>query len=255
MRLRQFVFVAEDLKSAVVDIGATLGLSVCYNDPNVGAFGLHNALLPIGGDLIEVVAPIQEGTTAGRYLERRQGNGGYMIILECRDGLAARERIAALGVRDIWRHDADDCHATHFHPADVPGAILSIDDMGPEGNPDEELSRWKWAGPNWQEFVQTNVTKALTAVEIQADNPDAVAERWAQVLDQPVESINGVPAVRLDNADIRFVPETDGRGLGISAIDVRPADRDNILAMADKMGLRQEDGQIMLCGVRVNLVQ
>ena len=65
MRFRQFVFVAEDSKSAVVDIGATLGLSVCYNDPNVGAFGLHNALLPIGGDLIEVVAPIREGDHGG----------------------------------------------------------------------------------------------------------------------------------------------------------------------------------------------
>jgi hypothetical protein len=59
MRLRQFVFVAEDLKAAVVDIGATLGLPVCFNDPNVGRFGLQNALLPIGGD------------------------GGYMIILQC----------------------------------------------------------------------------------------------------------------------------------------------------------------------------
>jgi hypothetical protein len=254
MRLRQFVFVAEDLKSAVVDIGATLGLAVCYNDPNVGAFGLHNALLPIGGDLIEVVAPIKEGTTAGRYLERRQGNGGYMLLLECHDALAERERILALGVRDIWRHDGDDCHATHFHPADVPGAILSIDDMGPEGNPDEELSRWKWAGPNWQDFVQTQDTKALVAVEIQADNPDVVAERWAEVLDQPVEQVGGMPAVKLDNAHIRFAPDSDGRGLGIAAIDILPANQDNILAMAEKLGLLQSDGQFMLCGVRVNLV-
>ncbi len=254
MRLRQFVFVAKDLKSAVVDIGATLGLSVCYNDPNVGAFGLHNALLPIGGNLIEVVAPIQEGTTAGRYLERRQGDGGYMIILECSDALAERQRIAALGVRDIWRHDGDDCHATHFHPADVPGAILSIDDMAPDGDPTEELSRWKWAGPNWQAFVQTNVTKALTGVEIQADNPDAVAARWAEVLDRPLDKVEGMPAVKLDNAHIRFAPDSDGRGLGIAAIDVVPADRGDILAMAEKRGLRQADGQIMLCGVRVNLV-
>ncbi|MDA1100887.1 MAG: VOC family protein [Proteobacteria bacterium] len=254
MRLRQFVFVAEDLKSAVVDIGATLGLAVCYNDPNVGAFGLHNALLPIGGDLIEVVAPIQDGTTAGRYLERRQGNGGYMLILECGDALVERERIIALGIRDIWRHDADDCHATHFHPADVPGAILSIDDMGPEGDPAQEMSRWKWAGPNWQAFVQTQNTKALVAVEIQADDPDAVAERWAAVLDCPMEQINGKPAVKLDNAHIRFVPDKDGRGTGISAIDILPADRGNILAMADKRGLRQSNDQLMLCGVRVNLV-
>ena len=254
MRLRQFVFVAEDLKSAVVDVGATLGLAVCYNDPNVGNFGLHNALLPIGGDLIEIVAPIREGTTAGRYLERRQGGGGYMIILQCDDAVAHRERIAALAVRDIWRHDDDDCHATHFHPADVPGAILSIDDMGPDGDPRVELSRWQWAGPNWQEFVQTQSTKALTAVEIQADNPDAVAARWSEVLDLPLENINGMPAVKLDNAHIRFAADTDGRGLGIGAIDILPNDRDNILQMADKFGLRQPNGQLMICGVRVNLV-
>ncbi len=254
MRLRQFVFVAEDLKSAVVDIGATLGLSVCHNDPNVGAFGLHNALLPIGGDLIEVVAPIRDGTTAGRYLQRRQGDGGYMIILECADALVERQRISALGIRDIWRHDADDCHATHFHPADVPGAILSIDDMGPEGDPASELSRWKWAGPNWQAFVQTNVTKALTAVEIQSGDPDATAARWAQVLDRPLGSVDGKPAIELDNAHIRFDFDTDGRGVGIGAIDILPADRDNIMAMAAKRGLRRSDNQIMLCGVRVNLV-
>jgi len=97
----------------------TLGLPVCFNDPNVGKFGLQNALLPIGGD------------------------GGYMIILQCDDVVAQREHIAELGVRDIWRHDGDDCHATHFHPADVPGAILSIDDMGVDGDYREKSSRWK----------------------------------------------------------------------------------------------------------------
>jgi len=85
----------------------------------VGKFGLQNALLPIGGD------------------------GGYMIILQCDDVVAQREHIAELGVRDIWRHDGDDCHATHFHPADVPGAILSIDDMGVDGDYREKSSRWK----------------------------------------------------------------------------------------------------------------
>jgi hypothetical protein len=123
MRLRQFVFVAEDLKAAVVDIGATLGLPVCFNDPNVGKFGLQNALMPIGGD------------------------GGDMIILRCDDAVAQRERIAELGVRDIWRHDGDDCHATHFHLADVPGAILSIDDMGPDGDYREKCLAGNEPGP------------------------------------------------------------------------------------------------------------
>ncbi|MBT5190748.1 MAG: hypothetical protein HOM07_00260, partial [Rhodospirillaceae bacterium] len=56
------------------------------------------------------------------------------------------------------------------------------------------------------------------------------------------------------NAHIRFAADTDGRGLGIGAIDILPNDRDNILQMADKFGLRQPNGQLMICGVRVNLV-
>ena len=40
-------------------------------------FGLENTLMPVGRNFLEVVAPIQEGTAAGRYLDRRGGNGGY----------------------------------------------------------------------------------------------------------------------------------------------------------------------------------
>ncbi|MDP6342811.1 MAG: VOC family protein [Alphaproteobacteria bacterium] len=253
MRLRQFVFVAGELAPAVDDITAVLGLSVCFKDPNVGHFGLENALLPIGGNLLEVVAPVQDGTTAGRYLERRGGDGGYMVILQCGDAMAERRRIAELGVRDVWRHDDDDATATHFHPADVPGAILSIDDMGPDVDWHDDLARWKWAGPDWQAHVRTGVTQAITGVEIQADNPDAVAERWSAVLDRPLTTAASGPAIDLDNARLRFVADTDGRGLGVSGIDILPQDRPTILAAAEARGLRQGDDRIMLCGVRVNL--
>ncbi len=101
-------------------------------------------------------------------------------------------------------------------------------------------------------------------MEIEVDNPEAVAQRWSQVLDMPLEQSDesnessGMPAIKLDNARIRFATDTDGRGLGIGAIDVAPADRDNILEMADKFGLRHQSDhggeQLLICGVRVNLV-
>ena len=50
------------------------GVRVCHRDPEVGQFGLHNALMPFGTSFVEVVAPLREGTTAGRYLERRKGD-------------------------------------------------------------------------------------------------------------------------------------------------------------------------------------
>jgi len=254
MRLRQFVFVAEKLAPAVDAITDVLGLQVCYSDPGVGKFGLENALIPVNGNFLEVVAPVRADTTAGRYLERRGGDGGYMVILQCADAQRERERIAALPVRDVWRHDSEEVMATHFHPADVPGAILSIDTMHPGSNWHREQSFWKWAGPDWPEYIRTDVTQAITAVEIQAENAVSVAAQWGKVLDRKVRAGSRGPEIALDNARLRFAPAEDERGLGVGAIDVLPQDRDRILAAAEARGLRRSDDQIELCGVRVNLL-
>ncbi len=82
LRLRQIALVAHKLapvEEALVDI---LGIEVCFRDPGIDHFGLENALLPIGNQLLEVVAPIREDTAGGRYLERRGGDGGYMVITQ-----------------------------------------------------------------------------------------------------------------------------------------------------------------------------
>ena len=82
LRLRQICLVASELEPVVDDLCAVFGVKVCHRDPEVGQFGLHNALMPFGSSFLEVVAPQREGTAAGRYLERRQGDGGYMVILD-----------------------------------------------------------------------------------------------------------------------------------------------------------------------------
>ncbi|MEI6419565.1 MAG: VOC family protein, partial [Sphingomonadales bacterium] len=66
IRLRQVALVARDLETAVGELCSRLGLTVCFHDPGVAAFGLHNALMTIGDQFLEVVAPTQPGTTAGR---------------------------------------------------------------------------------------------------------------------------------------------------------------------------------------------
>ena len=42
-----------------------------FDDPGVGEFGLINAVFPVGDTFVEVVSAVQPGTTAGRYLARR----------------------------------------------------------------------------------------------------------------------------------------------------------------------------------------
>ena len=78
LRLRQICLVAADLKKAAADVTEVLGLDICHRDPSVGKYGLENFLVPISSNFLEVVAPKSPGpeTAAGRYLQRRQGDGG-----------------------------------------------------------------------------------------------------------------------------------------------------------------------------------
>src|SRR5437660_972521 len=147
MRLRQTVLVARDLDAVVGDLTAVLGIEVGFNDPLVREFGLRNAVMPIGDTFLEVVSPIDPKATAQRYLERRRGDGGYMLILQCDDLDADRRRMADLGVRTVWKLDLPDIRGTHLHPKDTGGALLSLDDATPADS-------WHWAGPEWRRHVR-----------------------------------------------------------------------------------------------------
>src|SRR5207302_11197019 len=108
MHIRQIALVARDLEPVVADLCAVLGLEVAFHDPGVGEFGLHNAVMPVGSTFLEVVSPVREGTTAGRLLDKRGGDGGYMVILQTDDLDTARTRLGPLGVRIVWQIAPDD---------------------------------------------------------------------------------------------------------------------------------------------------
>src|SRR5215470_7170071 len=80
-------------------------LEVGYRDPGVKAFGLEPAIFPVGNQFIEVVSPIRENTAGGRYLDRRGGDGGYMVILQSDDHAPRKRRVAELGIRKVMEHD------------------------------------------------------------------------------------------------------------------------------------------------------
>ena len=93
------------------------------------------------------------------------------------------------------------------------------------------------------------------AAEIQCDDPDALAARWAEVTERPVSrDADDNPEVRLADGAIRFVRVTDGRGIGLGGIDVEVVDRERLIATAEARGCEVSDETVMICGTRIRLV-
>ena len=249
LRLRQIAFVARELAPVEKEIVEVLGVEVCYRDPAVGYYGLENALFPIGNQLLEVVAPIKEETAGGRYLDRRGGDGGYMIITQCDDHEPRRQRVAELGIRLVADRDSEDYRLMQLHPRDTGGTFFELDEQLGE-NAQERDGPWHPAGPDWQRANRTERVGGIVAAEVQCDDPNAIAQRWAEIAEIDLEG-NTMP---LENATVRFVPIEDGRPEGLSAIDIAVNDKDAILEAADAIGAVRAENQIYLCGVRINLV-
>ena len=249
MRLRQCVFVCKDLEGSSEELCDILGIEVAYRDPGVAKWGLANVVCPTGNDFLEIVSPMKDGTSAGRYIERRKGDGGYMVILQVPDAVAERQRVTGLGIRAVAQKDLPEYQYTHFHPSDTTGVLLSIDTTFAPPGVDPALW-WPPAEKDGVKHARSDITNGLAGVEIQHDDPDAAAATWSRILDRPaVDNI-----IRLDGSQIRFVPVVDGRGPGVSAYDVNVVDRERVLAAAEKRGRRHGVGQVEVCGCRINLV-
>jgi hypothetical protein len=168
------VLVARDLELAHERLRDGLGLGEAFRDPGVGLFGLHNVVCALGEDFLEIVSPTEEGTAAGRHLDRR-GEGGYMLLFQLSDLEGARRRAEALGVRTVWSIDIDDISASHLHPGDLGGTIVSIDQPLPPES-------WRWGGPDWIGRAGQGAPGRLVGATVRVPDPDAVAARWAEVL-------------------------------------------------------------------------
>ena len=227
-RLRQVVLVAGDLDRVEAEIVDGLAVEACVHDLGVERFGLRNVLFPIGDTLLEVVSPLEDVTAAGRHLDRRGGDGGYMVILQTDDMEGFRNRIDEMDVRVVLEARMPGIVGLHLHPRDVGGAILSVDET-------DDWNAWPWAGPDWQYHRRTDLVSGILAVVIQADDPAAMAGRWGEVLGRPADGT----VVALDGGEIRFVPVLDGRGEGLSGVELRAGRNADLEVCGVRFALRR----------------
>jgi hypothetical protein len=192
IRIRQIALVAADLDTAISELSTALDADVIFQDPGVAEFGLHNALFCVGDQFIEIVSPTRDNTTAGRLLEKRGGDGGYMAIYDTDkvDDLVAHAKNK--GVRLVWEGSVPGIRGHHMHPRDTSGTLVSIDQTDLPGE-------WPWAGKKWKERRESSVAQAIVGYEVAVIDPQASSTRWTEL---------GI------NHDVAFTPLTaQGEGL------------------------------------------
>lgn len=256
MRLRQIAFAAGDLASTEAALLDVLGLKTSFRDPGVGEFGLHNAVIPVGGNFLEIVAPTQANTAAGRYIDRRGGDCGYMAIFHTHDANVIRENADRLGIRRVWNNDRDHITASHFHPVDMGGVITSVDSFTTAPDPDEEYSYWEWSGPDWRDFVDLSLTRRMTGVEFAHPDPARQAADWSALLGLPARAVgeDGFDMPTSDGGIVRFRKCLPDEQPSMRELDFEMTDKAESLRRAKARSLPCDADGFTLMQVRCNLL-
>ena len=104
-------------------------------------------MFAIGDTFLEVVSPVGNeagAQTAARQLDRSGADVcGYMAMIQVDDLAAARERVRAAEVREVFEVELDDIAEVHLHPGDMR-AIVALSEPRPPAS-------WRWGGEGWSE--------------------------------------------------------------------------------------------------------
>lgn len=264
-RLRQVAIVGNEYEETEEALKSLLDLDVAYRDPGnrpgheagVSIFGLRNFVMPVGNQFLEMVSPLEpgRGSAGGRFIERRNGPGGYMLLFQLpkEEYESSLARLAAMGVRVLAGDDisGSESEAVHIHPKDLPGCLVEL-----RWCINEELADGDWwpVERDWRNHRRTEFATGIAGAEIQTSDPTYLAQRWADVLGQDLDSESGFPALQSDHGPIRFVSLDDGRPEGLGGIDICVSDPNRVLGRAEELGLQSYGDSILISGLRFRFI-
>ena len=244
MRLRQLVLVTKEIDSLTEKICDLFELRTTFNDPELIHFGLENRIIPVGDTFLEIVSPVKENTSAERFLSKRKGDSGYMVIVDVNDFENEKKRLKENKFKVIW-HEKRYVHgiyaqALHLHPKQIGGAILSLDSMVPN-------SAWLWAGTDWRKDVNQSLVKTIKGVVLQSPIPETLCAKWEIALGKKRAEGENL-SICLNKSEIKFVKDKDLNGEGINAFIISTNKLKKINTRAEKRGFIK-DSRIQLGGV------
>lgn len=245
--LRQICLAAPELEPAVEAVRAVFGVDVCHRDPNVGKYGLENALFVFGHAFLEIVAPTREGTAAGRFIERSGGVGGYMAIFDCSDPQRRRALAESLGVRIAHTLDYPGFWGSQLHPRDCRATMLEFDRT--EGGRDLD-GPYHPAGDHWRRWQRLDRVSGIPLIEVESPDAAGLAAHWSRLTDRPLREEGGLPRIDFDLGAVRFAQAPAGTAEHLASAWVEVADPAGVLDAARRHGLRIDRDGVHIAGMR-----
>lgn len=212
--IRQLVFLAADLDATLTAAKRELGLRDGIDDAaGMAELGFVHQVLTIDRTHLEFTAPLSPDTMPGHLVAKR-GDIGYMVVAQVDDVDAMRDRAAAQGLKPVFETPYEEHTITQWHPRDF-GTLIEIDQIRPPES-------WHMA-PRIFENGSSEVVGDFTGIELAVPDPVAMAQTWAAVLDVSVGADR--TSLDLSGRAVRFVPVTDNKGPGLTAVDLPATDR------------------------------
>lgn len=238
-----------------------------------------------GGDVLEVVAPFKEGTTAGRLLQKRGGDTGYMIIMQTEDADKRREYILKNDLAKVITYaKGKESTLVQYHPkgikgasatdqkrrllTEIPGGVMpELDSHVPtDAWPTPHaaaISPWGALGPAaraplYMAAMRDAAHLRLVGVVLRLAPDDADTLGAARQWEGTFGVVRVGDGLRFTNARMGFVAGVRGESEGIQSVTVAVEGRERLERMvwaAKNEGVFDERGFAKMVGVRWYFVE
>lgn len=116
-----------DLDAAIADHRSLFGVEPLWREA-VAEQGVEEAMLPIGGSFLQLIAPLHPDTPVGRFIENR-GEGLHHIAYAVPDIVASLAELAASGARlvdETPRVGGRGAKIAFVYPASFAGTLIEL---------------------------------------------------------------------------------------------------------------------------------